>query len=193
MTKKQIPPTAVTSRKVRADAQRNRERILEIARLAFTRHGSAAALDDIARRAGVGPGTLYRHFPNREALILAVYQHDVQRLVDSVPQLLREHPPLTAVALWFERLASYIRLKHGLGDALDAATKQSITDDSYGPVVGAIASMLQAGAADGTIRPGLDPGDVLLLMSCLWRTPETADGRAQLTRLLDQICRSLQP
>jgi hypothetical protein len=104
-----------------------------------------------------------------------------------------EQPPLSALAQWFERFASYIRLKHGLGDALDAATKQVITDETYGPVIGAISLMVTAGQADGTIRPDLDPADVLLLMSPLWRTPPTTDGHAQTQCLLGIIDRGLKP
>jgi AcrR family transcriptional regulator len=177
---------------MRIDAQHNRTRILEVAHDLLA-ESSDASLNSIARAAGVGAGTLYRHFPNREALVLAVYRHDVQRLVDSAPALLSEHSPLSALALWFGRLSSYIRLKHGLGDALDAATKQAINDETYGPVLGAIALMLTAGQTDGTIRPGLEPGDVLLLMGSLWRTPETADGQAQVERLLEIVSRGLQP
>ncbi len=176
---------------MRADAQHNRTRILDVAGELLA-SSSDASMNAIARAAGVGPGTLYRHFPNREALILAVYRHDVRRLVDAAPDLLRERPPLSALALWFERLASYIRLKHGLGDALDAATKQQINDEDSGPVIGAIGLMLAAGEADGTIRPGLDPADVLLLMSSLWRTPDTPAGHEQIERLLDLIARGLQ-
>src|ERR1700746_127892 len=100
---------------LRADAQLNRERILEAARDALTASGDAS-LNSIAKKAGVGPGTLYRHFPNREALVLAVYRYDVQRLVDAAPGLLEHHAPLAAVRIWFERLTGYLRLKHGLGD-----------------------------------------------------------------------------
>jgi AcrR family transcriptional regulator len=176
---------------LRSDAQHTRARILEVAHdlLAVS---NDASLNSIAKEAGVGPGTLYRHFPTREALILAVYRHDVQRLVDDAPGLLNEHSPLAALTVWFERLSSYIRLKHGLGDALDAATKEAITDETYGPVVRAIAVMLNAGQADGTIRSGLDPADVLLLMGCLWRTPDTVVGHAQIRRLLDIITRGLE-
>lgn len=177
---------------MRIDAQQNRARILEVAHDLLAA-SSDASLNSIAQAAGVGPGTLYRHFPTREALLLALYRHDVQRLVDSVPQLLRAHPPLEALTLWFERLSSYIRLKHGLGDALDASTKEAITNKTYGPVVEAIGVMLQAGQADGTIKPGLDPADVLLLMGCLWRTPDTSAGRSQIRRLLDIITNGLQP
>jgi AcrR family transcriptional regulator len=177
---------------MRVDAQHNRTRILEVAGDLLAQSGDAS-MNSIAKAAGVGAGTLYRHFPNREALVLAVYRHDVQRLVDSAPELLGRQPPLSALALWFERLSSYIRLKHGLGDALDAATKEAINDETYGPVVAVVALMLSAGQADGTIRPGLDPADVLLLMGSLWRTPDTPDGQAQIRRLLDIICRGLRP
>ena len=97
----------------RSDAQQNREHILRIAHEAFAEDG-AVSLNSIAKRAGIGAGTLYRHFPTREALILAVYRHDVQRLVDSVSDVLAKNPPLQAFRVWFQTLADYVRLKHGL-------------------------------------------------------------------------------
>jgi AcrR family transcriptional regulator len=177
---------------MRVDAQHNRARILEVAHDLLA-ESSDASLNSIAKAAGIGPGTLYRHFPTRESLVLAVYRHDVQRLVDDAPQLLLEQPPITALAMWFERLASYIRPKRGLGDALDADTHEAVTNETYGPVVNAIALILAAGEADGTIRPGLDPADVLLLMGSLWRTPESAAGMAQIRRLLNIVSQGLQP
>ena len=101
----------------RSDAQRNRDHILQVAHDAFAESGTTS-LNEIAKRAGVGPGTLYRHFPTREALILAVYRRDMQRLVDSVPDVLAIHPPLDAFRFWFHTLAEYVRVKHGLGEAL---------------------------------------------------------------------------
>lgn len=180
-------PTAM-----RVDAQHNRTRILEVAHDLLAA-SSDASLNSIAKAAGVGPGTLYRHFPNREALVLAVYRHDVQRHVDLAPDLLDEQSPLTALARWFEGLSSLIRIKHGLGDALNATAREEITRETTGPVLGAITLLLAAGEADATIRAGLGPADVLLLMSCLWRTPDTAGGREQSRRLLDIICRGLRP
>lgn len=189
---KPVTTTATKPGTMRVDAQHNRARILEVAHDLLAA-SSDASMNSIAKEAGVGPGTLYRHFPNREALILAVYRHDVQRLVDSAPELLSGQSALSALIRWFERLASYVRLKHGLGDAMDAATKEALTQETYGPVVGVVAVMLAAGEADATIRPGLDPADVLLLMGCLWRTPDTAGGRDQIQRLLDILSRGLQP
>src|SRR5580704_12330249 len=100
---------------LRADAQQNRQRILEAAREAFAASGEAS-LNSIAKKAGVGPGTLYRHFPSREALVLAVYRYDVQKLADAAAELLSEHEPLRALRLWFDRLAYYGQIKHGLGN-----------------------------------------------------------------------------
>ncbi|MDQ8044368.1 MAG: TetR family transcriptional regulator [Solirubrobacteraceae bacterium] len=174
----------------RADAQQNRTKLLEVAAGMLAADGETS-LNAIAKAAGVGPGTLYRHFPTREALILAVYQHDVLGLVDEAPRLLEEHPPLDALAAWYRKLTAHIRLKHGLGDALTATEKAHATEKSYGPVIAATTLILDAGVADGTIRAGVDPDDVLLLMSALWRTPQTADGQAQIDRLLATITRSI--
>lgn len=168
----------------RSDAQANRARILEVARDLLTEDGDTS-LNSIAKTAGVGPGTLYRHFPNREALVLAVYRTEVQRLVDWAAELLKKEPPLAAMRLWFKRLGAQIRIKRGLGDALGAAAHDSITNETYGPVIGAIELMLRAGEEDGSIRTGLDPDDVLMLMSCVWRTPTGRAGDKQANRLLE--------
>jgi AcrR family transcriptional regulator len=175
----------------RADAQHNRDRILQVAHDAFAESGDAS-LNSIAKRAGVGAGTLYRHFPTREALILAVYRHDVQRLVESVPALLAQHPPLDALRRWFERLAEYVKIKHGLGDALHAAPAQDIVNETYGPVTDAVRQLLRAGEDDRSIRPGIDPADLLLLMGFLWRVAPSEQGQAQATRLLDHVIDSLR-
>jgi AcrR family transcriptional regulator len=176
----------------RADAQRNRERILEAAHGAFE-ESSDASLNSIAKRAGVGPGTLYRHFPTREALILAVYQHDVRKLVDAVPDMLVKHEPLEAFRIWFERLADYIRVKHGLGEALHTAAAQKIIDDTYPPVTAAVAKLLAACETAGAIRQGLEPADVLLLMGFLWRVSDDKQGRAQAARTLDLVLQGIRP
>ena len=170
----------------RSDALHNQARILEAARDALTADGDAS-LNSIAKKAGVGAGTLYRHFPNRESLVLAVYRAEVQRLVDWAPELLEHAPPLTALRRWSERLAAYIRIKRGLGEALTTASHDAVTSETYGPVIDAIALILRAGEEDGTIRPGLDPDDVLLMMGCLWRVPPGPDARKQASRLLDLL------
>jgi AcrR family transcriptional regulator len=176
---------------LRADAQHNRERILQAAHDAFAESGDAS-LNSIAKRANVGAGTLYRHFPSREALILAVYRHDIQQLVESVPTLLAQRPPLAALRLWFERLAEYVKIKHGLGDALNAAAAQDAINETYAPVTAAIGVLLRAGEEAGSVRPGLEPGDVLLLMGFLWRVGPGEQGAAQASRLLDLVIDNLR-
>jgi AcrR family transcriptional regulator len=178
--------------RVRADARENRERILRVAHDVFAESGDAS-LNSIAKKAGVGPGTLYRHFPTRAALILAVYQSDVQGLVESVPSVLATHPPLVALRLWFEWLAAYVKIKHGLGNALNTAAAQRIVNDTYEPVTTAIGELLQACQDEGSVRSGLDPADVLLMAGCLWRVEPGEDGKAQAERLLDLIIHSLRP
>ncbi len=175
----------------RADAQRNRSRILDVAYTAFAADPDVS-LNAIAKLAGVGPGTLYRHFPTREALLLAVYQEEVEHLVASVDDMLSTSEPLDAFRAWARRLAAHARLKHGLGDALTGAAAQAVIGATWGPVSGAIARLLDAAAAQGDIRNGVDPNDVVLLLSSLWRVPEGEAGLVQADRLLEMIIASLQ-
>ncbi|MFZ0048599.1 MAG: TetR/AcrR family transcriptional regulator [Streptosporangiaceae bacterium] len=175
---------------LRADAQQNRERILEAARVALAASGEAS-LNSIAKRAGVGPGTLYRHFPSREALILAVYRYDVQQLADAAPDLLAHHPPIEALRLWSDRLANYGLIKHGLAGALDAASSDGLAGETYDPVVGAIRLLLTACEQDGSMRPGHHPDDVLLLLAFLWRIDRGPGASARTARLLDIVISGL--
>lgn len=166
----------------RSDALKNREHLLEVAHDAFAENG-ATSLNEIAKRAGVGPGTLYRHFPTREALILAVYRHDVLKLVGSVDAVLAAHRPLEALVAWFETLARYIRVKHGLGEALHSAAIRDAINETYAPVVGAVDRLLQACVVDGSIRADVDASDLLLLMGFLWRVEDSRAGVARGRRL----------
>jgi AcrR family transcriptional regulator len=176
----------------RSDALKNRETILQVAHDALAESGDAS-LNSIAKRAGVGAGTLYRHFPTREALILEVYRHDVDRLVRSVPDVLAAHAPLDALRHWFTTLAAYVRIKHGLGDALNTAAAKEVIGATYVPVTAAIGRLLDACQRAGEVRPGLDPADVLMLMSCLWRTPDDPDGASQADRLLELAIDGFRP
>jgi len=175
----------------RSDALRNRERILSAAYRAFS-DDPDVSLNTIAKLAGVGPGTLYRNFPTRESLILALYQHEVQSVVDSVPQVLAEHEPLDALRVWFLRLAEYVRLKHGLGEALHTAAAQDVINETYAPVTAGVSQLLNAAEQAGQVRPGLDPADVLLLMGFLWRVAPSESGHRQAERILDLVIESLQ-
>jgi AcrR family transcriptional regulator len=169
--------------RLRSDARENRARILEAALDALT-DSPTASLNSIATRAGVGIGTLYRHFPTREALLLAVYRNEVQQLVDAAPALLDAEPPLQALRSWFDRLAYYGRAKAGLKDAL-AASHDRLNAETYGPVIGALRSLLEANERAGTVRPGVDADDVLLMLGFLWRIEPDGDGPTRAARLLD--------
>jgi len=188
MTASQTP---VTYRAQRKAAARNRAAILEAAHELLA-ESSAASMNEIAKRAGVGAGTLYRHFPAREDLILAVYRHDVRKLVDSVDEVLAAHRPLEAFTSWFETLAAYIRVKHGLGEALHNAAIQNAIDETYAPVVAAVTKLLDACVADNSVRPGLDPADVLLLMGYLWRVAPDEDGIRQGRRLTQIVLHGIR-
>lgn len=169
---------------MRADAQENRARIVEIARVALTEDG-AASLNQIAQRAGVGPGTLYRHFPTREVLVLEVYEREVAELVDAVPGLLAAATPLDALRRWTAELVSAMRRKHGLGDALSTAAHHAIADRTHQPVVDAITAILAAGRADGTIRADADAEAFLQLTGAMWRS--AAGPRDRSASMLDLV------
>ena len=173
---------------VRSDARDNRARILATAREAFAEDGSTS-MNQVAQRANVGAGTLYRNFPTREALVLAVYQEELARIIGTGPTLLARLPPLDALRQWTTGLVDAMRRKHGLGDALSPSAHQAINEQTYEPVVAAINGLLEAGKRDGSIRPDADPADFLQLTGALWRTPDV-DGRPQ--RMLDLILDGLR-
>ncbi|TKK86136.1 TetR/AcrR family transcriptional regulator [Herbidospora galbida] len=173
---------------VRSDARENRMRILAAAREAFAEDGGTS-MNQVAQRAGVGAGTLYRNFPTREALLLAVYQDEVDRILGTVPDLLAAHPPIEALRRWTTDLVEAMRRKHGLGDALSPGAHQAITERTYGPVVAAIAEILDAGKKDGSIRDDADPGDFLQLSGALWRAAPGPEDRSprMLALILDGL------
>ncbi|WP_052864136.1 TetR/AcrR family transcriptional regulator [Streptomyces niger] len=173
---------------VRSDARENRARILAAAREALGEDGGTS-MNQIAQRAGVGPGTLYRNFPTREALVLAVYQDEVTRITGTVPDLLAELPPLEALRAWTLDLVEAMRRKHGLGEALSPSAHQAMSEQSYGPVITAITELLDAGKEDGSIRADADPGDFLQLTGALWRAAAVPEDRAprMLALILDGL------
>lgn len=176
----------------RADAQRNRARILEVAYGAFAEDPDVS-LNAIAKLVGIGAGTLYRHFPTREALMLAVYRDEVEQLVGAVEDLLQHEDPLDAFRTWSRRLAAYARIKHGLGEALTSAEAQAAIGASWAPVREAISRLLVAAEARGDVRPDVEPDDVILLLSSLWRVPPGERGLEQADRLLELLITSLRP
>ncbi len=185
----ETPSTYGTQRKA---AARNRVAIIEAAHELFA-DNPLVPLSEVAKRAGVGAGTLYRHFPTREDLILAAYQHDIERLTVTAEEVLARHSSAKAAFVeWFETLAGYIRIKHGLGDALHSAAAQDVINASWGPTTAAVAKLVDACVAEGTIAAGHDPADIIMLMSFLWRVANNEDGVARGRRLIAAVFSGLK-
>lgn len=178
---------------LRSDAQRNRERILEVALAELTRSADTP-LSAIAKKAGVGQGTFYRNFPNRESLVLEVYRYEVQQVADAAAQLLETRPPDQALREWMDRLAQYAMAKAGLADAMRRATSAHATLAGLGhaPVTAAVALLLKANEEAGTIRPGVTPDDFVLAIAGLWQIDPHGDWRARAGRLLDLVMDGLR-
>src|SRR5689334_6341065 len=142
-----------TPPKLRADAARNRDKLLSAAVELFAEQGPDVSLEAVAKHAGVGIGTLYRHFPTRDALLEAAYRNEVAHLSEAADELLAEHPPDEALALWMDRFVDYATTKRGIGPALRAMVSSSeLFADARRMNIAAIGRLLQAGVAAGTIR-----------------------------------------
>jgi AcrR family transcriptional regulator len=174
---------------LRADAQRNRERLLEVAARVFAQAGPDVTLEAIAKEAGVGIGTLYRHFPTREALVDAAYRNELARLCDSVADLIAELPPDKALRAWMDHFVDYMTTKRGMGDALRAliASGGDPFSESRVRLTDAVATLLQAGTAAGVLRSDVAPDDVLLSLSGVSLATADPAQREQAGRLLDLL------
>jgi AcrR family transcriptional regulator len=181
-------------RTLRADARRNRERLLEAAVRAFSQDGPDVTLDAIAKEAGVGIGTLYRHFPTREALIEAAYRNELARLCDAVPGLLQVMPPDQATRVWMDRYIDYMATKRGMADALRAVIASGGTPyaQSRDRLIGAITALLEAAAAAGTLRRDVEPVDVFASLAGVALTAGEPAQRDQAGRLLDLLMDGLR-
>ncbi|MEV4756941.1 helix-turn-helix domain-containing protein [Micromonospora sp. NPDC049559] len=179
-------------RQMRADARRNRERLVAAAREAFTEHGPDAALDEIARRAGVGPGTLYRHFPNRESLLGAVYRGDIEALAEAAEELAAAHPPEEALGRWLGLQLEYARQKRGLTAALKSALAADgeTLDWCRTTLRGALGMLLERAQAEGLIRPDVEPTELLRLVHAVAVASEPEPGQAE--RLLSFVLDGLR-
>jgi AcrR family transcriptional regulator len=155
--------TAATVRKPRADAVRNRERVLEAAKAVFSAGGAEASLEAVARRAGVGIGTLYRHFPPRESLFEAVYRREVQQLGELAEQLKGEAAPVDALRRWLRSNVEFVATKKGMSAALALAVQSSseLSAYSFDRLTKAIGALLDRAVAAGEIRSDISPEDVL--------------------------------
>ena len=186
---------ATGARPLRADARRNRDRLLDAAVRAFSsQEGTEVTLEAVAKEAGVGIGTLYRHFPTREALVEAAYRNELARLCDAVPDLLAGMPPDRAARAWMDRFVDDRTTKRGMADALRAviASGGNPYAQSRDRLTAAIAALLDAGAADGILRSDIEPGDVLASLSGVSLAAGEPDRRPQAGRLLDLLMDGLR-
>jgi AcrR family transcriptional regulator len=179
------------TRPLRADAQRNRDRLLEAALTEFTEQGPDATLDAIAKAAGVGIGTLYRHFPTKEALVAAVYRTELERVSEAAPELLEELEPGAALREWMDRFFDYALTKSGIAGALTALVDEPYLG-SRNTLVGAIDLLLQAGAAEGTLRGDVAADDVVMTLSGISLAAERTGDREQAGRMLDLLMAGLR-
>lgn len=186
------PPPPPQPRATRTDARTNRARILAAAGEALAVSGGAS-MTSIAKQAGVGVGTLYRHFPTREALIVELYHQEIQKVIDLAHTLAATRPPLDALRTWCDEVARYGQLKYGVAEVIHAATNGGLDDRNYEPFLGAIAVLLDAGSAAGVLKPSVDPEDVLLQLSVLWRIPPGPAAAPRAARILDLVVDGLRP
>jgi AcrR family transcriptional regulator len=185
----------VVERKPRTDAQRNRERILEVANQAFTRSGANASLDDIAKEAGVGAGTLYRHFPTRDSLIEAVYRTEVEKLAAAERKFSETMPPIEALRAWMLLFVDYIATKQIIAPALNTLVggPSKLYEGSRPLLEGAIDALVKRAIKSGEIRKDLEPFDLLRALIGVSNVATTPDWRQSARRLVDILITGSRP
>lgn len=192
MTTKQ---SQTVPRKPRTDAQRNRERILEVAKEAFTRFGADASLDDIARQAGVGPGTLYRHFPARDLLIEAVYRSEVEKLAAAERKFAETMAPVEALRAWMLLFVDHIAQKQIIAPALNSVVggASKLYEGSRGLIQPAIEALVKRAIKSGDIRKDLDPFDLLRALIGVSHIASGPGWQQSARRLVDILISGSRP
>jgi AcrR family transcriptional regulator len=191
MTKKY----STTARKPRTDALRNRERILEFAKVAFTRQGANASLDEIAKQAGVGAGTLYRHFPSRDELIEGVYRNEVEKLAAAAARFSETMSPLEALRAWMLLLVDYIAAKHIIAPALNAIAggPSRLHEGSRTLIQAAIEGLVKRAKRSGDLRRDLDAFDLLRALIGVSHVGFGADWQQSARRLVNILIAGSRP
>jgi AcrR family transcriptional regulator len=182
------------ARKPRADSARNRQLLMDAAKAGFSEVGLTVSLEEIARRAGVGIGTLYRHFPSREAVVEAVYRREVEHLAEAVPQLLETSPAGEALHKWMHLFVDYIATKRLIAPSLGAAAGRTPTHyaTSAELITVAISTLVKRAVASGDVRKDIDPPDLLrALVGVSYWNPD-AGWEASARRLIDILMDGLR-
>lgn len=188
------PSSPSPARPVRSDARRNRDKLVAVARSAFAGAEGPVALETVAREAGVGIGTLYRHFPTREALVEAVYAAELDDVTGSAALLLERLAPEAALRAWMDRYAAFVATKRGMADVLRAsvASGRIATPATRARITGAIGLILEAGVKAGTLRAGVQAEDVtLLVLGVFLSTADELDSE-RTRRMLDLVADGLR-
>lgn len=177
-----------TDRRPRSDAVRNRDLLIAAAGEAFALRGADVPLEDIARSAGVGIGTLYRHFPTRDAIVEAVYRHEIDVLCEQADRLLETMPPDQALAEWMQLFVRHVATKRGMLSVLKPllSTNPNFFDQTRGSATEAATRLLEAGVAAGTVRADVDGGDLLRAVGgiCMSTDQERSEASERLVGLL---------
>jgi AcrR family transcriptional regulator len=184
-----------THRKLRADAPRNRERILEVAKRAFTRSGANTSLDDIAKEARVGPGTLYRHFPTREDLLQAVYRSEMEKLAAAERKFAQSMPPVEALRAWLLLFVDAIETKQIIAPALNTliGDPKKIFAASYALIQEAVHALVKRAIKSGDIRKDIEPMDLLRALVGVAYVPSHPDWQQSAKRLVDILIAGSRP
>ena len=192
MVRKRSPSA---ERKPRADAQRNRERILEVAKVAFTRFGANASLDDIAKESGVGPGTLYRHFPTRQELLQAVYRSELEKLAAAGQEFVQTMPPMEALRAWLLLFVDGIAAKQLIAPAVNTLVgdPKKVFEASYAQVHEAIRALVKRAIRSGDVRKDLDPIDLLRALVGVANVATSPDWQQSARRLVDILMAGSRP
>jgi AcrR family transcriptional regulator len=182
-------------RRPRTDAQRNRERILDVAKAAFTRFGADASLDEIAKQAEVGPGTLYRHFPTRDALIEAVYRSQVEKLAAAARRFTEELGPVEALRAWMLLFVDHIAAKQIIAPALNSLVggPSKLYAGSQGPIREAINALVKRAIKSGDVRNDLEPFDLLRALIGVSHIATGPDWQRSAKRLVEILITGSRP
>jgi AcrR family transcriptional regulator len=184
-----------TARKPRTDALRNRERILEVAKAAFTRQGANASLEEIAKQAGVGAGTLYRHFPTRDVLIEGVYRNEVEKLAAAAARFAETMSPIEALRAWMLLLVDYIAAKHIIAPALNSigGGPSRLYEGSRSTIHDSIDGLVKLAKKSGDLRKDLDAFDLLRALIGASHVGSGADWQQSARRLVDILIAGSRP
>ena len=188
------PKPLPQARKPRADSTRNRQLLIDAAKSGFAELGLNVSLEEIARRAGVGIGTLYRNFPSREAIVEAVYRREVELLADAVPHLLETWPAAEALHKWMHLFVDYIATKRLIAPSLGTATVRTspLYATSAELIKGALATLVKRAVASGEVRKDIDPADLLRAMVGVSYGNPDAGWEASARRLIDILMDGLR-